>query len=349
MKKINEKIFYFCNDSERAVGIENYFTDYHIICIDYNETVDYMINDGVKVFSLEKERGEFNPIFRSTYKLMQDDLALDYVKKNISKGEIPNIIVFKPSKKIEKLVDKYGWKLLNPDSSYNRKYERKISQYRLLSKEDKSIFPKSVVDRLESLGYEELVKKLGERFVIQYNIGHTGSSTVYIDNKEDFDLEQGKSGKKIARIAEYIEGRAWTLNAVVTRFGTFYGGLSYQITGIKECTSGSGATVGNDWGLSSLLSEKQISEIERIVKIVSDKLHSEGYRGMFGFDFVESKSDGRIYLIEVNMRQPASTSMHTYILKSLNLPSLLLFHILEFLYSDDKLYLEQLSKMISRN
>ncbi len=170
--------------------------------------------------------------------------------------------------------------------------------------------------------------------VIQYNRGHTGNNTIFIENDKDYAKERKKYRNRLARIAEFVEGDVYTLNACITRFGMVYGGISYQITGFKDLTSRKGGTIGNDWKYPKKISPKNQKKIQEILKKVEKEMLSAGYRGMLGVDFIITPKQ-RIYLIEINARQPASTPMHTKLMLNEEFIPLQAFHFAEFLFKED--------------
>ena len=357
-------IFFICNDAERALGLELALDNFHIVCIDDNPIVDFIRNQGGKVFCLERELGELNPIFRNSNKLLWQPSVQTYISKNTPDRQTPNVIFFKIASNLERTCESLGYKILNTTSSLNKKFELKLSQYQSLKDVDVH-FPKTRIVALGESRYSELSQNLGSSFVIQYDRGHTGTGTVFINSEDDYEKEKSMFPKRMARVSQKIEGEAWTLNACVTRFGVAYGGLSYQITGVSECTSAEGGTVGNDWSVSKQLSQPDLSvrqagaghplseatslqQISEITKNAGERMSKGGFRGLFGLDFVIDKS-GEVFLIEINARQPASIGMHTKLMLQEGFIPLQLFHIAEFLFGNDDEYIAFINSTLSKN
>jgi hypothetical protein len=90
------------------------------------------------------------------------------------------------------------------------------------------------------------------------------------------------------------------------------GNINYQITGLSPFTDNKFATIGNDWALpTQLLSNKQIKQYKKIVIDIGKKLKKDGWKGLFGVDIIVDKKTGRLYLLEINARQPASTTFES--------------------------------------
>ena len=343
MKEYSEPtIYYLCNDAERALGLEVALKNYHIVCIDDNPIIDYIKNAGGKVFCLERELNERNPIFRNSNRLLQHEKVRRYIEDNTPKGSVPNIIVFKVASNIERSCQKYGYNLLNTSAELNRKFETKISQYNEL-KDAKVQFPPTVIGNLGDLNYADLTNKLGNEFVVQYDRGHTGTGTIFIDNKEEFQEQAEKFPDRKSRISQKINGKYWTLNACVTKYGIAFSGLSYQITGVPECTTQKGGTVGNDWTFSKPLQKKVTNQMTDITTNAGKIMQKYGYKGLFGLDFVVDESN-TVYLIEINARQPASTGMHTKLMLSHGQIPLIAFHLAEFLFKEEDTYKKFISQ-----
>ncbi len=333
IQKINDltkdsPIFYITNDAERALGLEKLLENFHIVCIDQTDMVDYMEKDGVKIFCLEKELGKKNTVFRNSAKLLKHELTKKYINEH--KGEGGYAMTFKTSSAFKMEAEKLGLKLLNTEPSLNRKFENKISQYESLSNADIN-FPETIISELEKLNYEELTQKLGE-FVVQFDRGHTGSGTVFIKHKEVFDKLVELFPKRTVRVSKKIEGEPYTLNCVITSHGVLLSGLSYQITGVEGLTSQEGGTVGNDFSYPSKLSSEIRVKIKEEAEKIALAMSKDSYLGFFGIDFIVSED--QVYIIEVNARQPASVSYFNKLqIKNSQTPASL-YHVASFLGLD---------------
>ncbi|MCA9376769.1 ATP-grasp domain-containing protein [Candidatus Nomurabacteria bacterium] len=322
-----DPIFYITNDSERAIGLEE-IVDLHILAIDDSWLARQIHNKTHKVFILEREIGILNPIFRNSNKLLQEPLTQEYIDHHSQ--DIRQGMVFKIAPNIERTAQALGIQLLNTTSQQNQRFENKIPQLEFLKELDNIPLPKSEIYLLGDTDHQKLISEFSDPYVIQFDRGHTGTGTLFIRSEDELEDLKSAFPKRPVRISQYIEGEAWTLNAVSTRWGTHYGGLSYQITGVEPLTRVSGATVGNDWSRAHSLPDNTISQIAMITKKVGDGLFEEGFRGLFGLDLIVDDK-GKAFLIEINARQPASTGMHTKLmLKNQQIP-LQLLHIAEFL------------------
>lgn len=333
-KEIKTPIFYVANAADRAVGLENIIPDYHIICIDYDDEVDYLEAQGVKVFCLEREFGKKNAIFRSSAILLGQDAVKNYIKEN-SKGMQPAIAVFKPSLAAEKIASENNWKILNNSTVLSKEIEDKLN-FAFIAKSLHIKIPDVETIDLGRMSYWEL-KKYYDYFVIQLKSGYAGSSTYFIRSNADYgrilnnfshELSKGKAFP--VKVSKFIKGIAITVNACVSSGGIYVGKPCFQITGEETCTNNLGTTCGNDWGALSI-SSTALAEINSIGEKVGQYIQKKGYKGIFGLDFIISEKEEDVYLIEINPRFVASIPFYTKLeIKNSAFP-LLALHFLDFL------------------
>ena len=310
------RIFYICRDAERAeaglyLGLNKFFiltnkSDFasklrkkfpkQIILIDNAETADTL-----------------------------DVLKSPAVKKFIKKNDL--VMVFKPIPQIEAVCHENNWTLINPPSGMANQVEEKISQTTWLGPLVKYL-PKTETKILNE------IKWSGKKFILQFNRAHTGTGTVLIDSAKKLNELKNKFPEREARIAEFIKGPVITSNNIVMGKKVLIGNISYQITGLPPFTDNQFATIGNDWALPArILSAKQITEYKKMVKAIGERLAKNGWRGLFGVDAIVSEKNKKVYLIEINARQPASTSFESILQKQINPNGLTVFaaHLLALL------------------
>ncbi len=346
-KTINKPIFFVTNDPERGLGLEKLLENYHILCIDDNGIVDYLIKENVKVFSLEKEMQKTNPIFRNSNRLLNHNLTQKYIKEN-TKLKNGYLMFFKIAPNLATSARKLGFDILNTSSKLNHKFELKLSQYESIKYLDIKI-PKTVITILRDADYKDLTKKLGKNFIIQFNRGHTGTGTIKVNSNIVLDEIKNKFPKRKVKITKHIYGPAYTLNACITKHGVCWGGLSYQITGIEECTSYKAGTVGNDWYYPKDLKKDTIDKIDKYVKIIGNEMARYNFKGMFGLDIVIDKNTNEPYIIEINARQPASIPMFNKLQILNNQIPLQMLAIAEFLNIDYDIDIETYNNTASKH
>jgi predicted ATP-grasp superfamily ATP-dependent carboligase len=257
----------------------------------------------------DKERAEGMPE-SDQYSIVTGDGSMDTAEllqmpetAHIVESKHASVLVFKNNSQIEALVKEKGWKLLNPPASLSEKIENKITQVAWLGDLADLLPPHHIT----------LAKKITRSddatSVVQWAHSHTGEGTFHIKKESDLKTLQAKFPEREARVTTYIKGPMFTVNTVVADEGVFMGNVSYQITGISPFTDSPFSTVGNDWSVPhTLLTEKHIEELGEMAQKIGKRLQSDGWLGLFGIDAVYDEERDKLFLIEINARQPASTT-----------------------------------------
>lgn len=286
---LREPAVYVCRDIERALGLPPTAENYYIVT-----------NSGVFAKSAAEGRG--NVILIKEKKLLdtRELLARPETAAREKTLNNPRTLVFKNTVQIEKLCREKGWELLNPPAGLARRVEEKISQLAWLGTLTKHL-PPHRVELCENLPWT------GKKYIVQFNHAHTGLGTMLIASKQSLAALKKKFPKRSVRVADFIAGPAFTNNNVVWGKRVLVGSINYQITGLAPFTAHPFTTVGNDWALPRrILNNKQIKQFKQIAAAVGKKLMKDGWRGLFGIDAILDEKTDRLYLIEINARQPAS-------------------------------------------
>lgn len=325
--KVTEPIFYVTPDPARAIGLEKVLSNFHIVCLDDNQLVDLLAQRGVKVFSLEKKIGKDNQLLRTTGSVLESPHVWEYIEQN-SQGEQPNVLFFKPSKKIEAIAYSKKYRLLGNTAELNNLYEDKISFHKLCLSWDLPVV-NGEIGLLENCSYDDLGKSYGQRLVIQFGHGWAGNTTFFVENEGDFKDLEAKFPKREARITRFVQGETYLVNACVTKEAILVSPPAIQITAPEGFTANLGGTCGRQWPAE--LSDKAEKQITQYTQIVGDKMRNQGYKGYFGLDFLLEEGTDELFLSECNARLTASVPIYTKMeLKSGKTP-LLFYHLLEFL------------------
>lgn len=290
-------LYYITRDIERALGMTP-SADYRIISnkTPYGETIQKQYPGFVTLLDSPDGRS------LGTGALMEHPETI----KIIPQGS--DVLVFKNTARIEPIAAAHGWHLINPKASLSETVENKISQVEWLGDLGKKYLPHHIIMPAKNLAWT------GEPFILQWAHGHTGDGTVLISSPTELKSLQQKFPDRITRRTTYVRGPSFTVNAVVAANKILVGNISYQITGIPPFTDNVFTTIGNDWGIShSLLNEVEIEYIENMVSDIGKKLNIAGWRGLFGVDIIRDDEHNTIYMIEINARQPASTTFESFL------------------------------------
>ena len=318
----NKNLFYFVRDPERALGLEKILPNYHIIHVLNSQYKKYFESIGLNYLCLEDSNQ--NSQETNTRKIFNSKEFHSYYEKYLG---LPNFAqTFKTNPAYEKILPKFNLQSLNSGAGVSRVIEDKLSQFQLLSKVVK--FPDTIVVKLSETNYLELTRDFGDSFIIQFQRGHTGSGTFIVYSEAEYRQLIEKRGNYTVKISKMIKGHSYTINAVSTKKGIYIAGLNYQITGEKQLGAKQGTTVGNDWSFRNNINATK--EIFKNVKAIGERIYKEGFRGLFGVDFVID-STGKIFVIEVNARQTASIPLFNKIQIINEEIPLSMIHLLEFL------------------
>jgi hypothetical protein len=305
----NKKIVYVSRDIERALGLtpaENYLivsnkTPYsQRIHKQYPDSVILIENPNGEIFGTTELLGH-----EITKKIISD-LKTKVADSADQTSDEPFILVFKNTLRDESVIKANNWKVLNPPSNLAERVENKLSQIRWLGEIGTKYLPSHAAKVSKQIVWKN------DPFIIQWAHGHTGDGTLLVRNREDLTAIQEKFPERMARLSTFIAGPSFTVNAIVAAEKIMMGNISYQITGLPPFTDNEFSTIGNDWGLAKkLLTAENLQTISKIVEEIGNKLRTDGWRGLFGVDLIREEKTNKIYLIEVNARQPASTTFES--------------------------------------
>lgn len=287
-----KSITYITRDIERALGMDP-SPEYHIVCnkCPYSE-------------SIKQKYPDFVTLIESSAKPMgTGDLITKYTEGKKISGDI---LVFKNTARIEPIATAGGLNLINPKAQLGELVENKISQIEWLGEIGNKYLPEHMLMLAKNLAWT------GKPFILQWAHGHTGGGTTLITSDNDLRSIKQRFPERMTRRTEYIKGPSFTVNVVVAKNKILIGNISYQITGALPFTDNVFATVGNDWALThSLLNEDEIEYINKMAFDLGKKMNIAGWRGLFGIDVIRNDEKDTIHLIEINARQPASTTFES--------------------------------------
>ena len=313
-------IFFVALNPNRAIGVEKEVKNYHIICSQRTDIVDYLKKEKVPILCLDGDN------IKNSGKLLENKKVLSYIKRK-SKDKIANIITFKPSPKIAKICFDNGFRYLGNEWELNRKLEDKVEFVRITEKLRISN-AKSEIKKIENNKKFQSLFNLKEKYIIQLPRGFSGNSTFLIKNKTDLDkIIKKYKGRKV-KVSKYFKGDTYTVNVCAGKLGMTISQPIFQITGLTDHNKNELGTCGNDYMYSEKLKSKEKKKIFNYTKKVGSYMKKMGYRGIFGLDFIVS--NGEVNLIEINPRFVASIPVFTKLQIQNKEKPFLLLHILEF-------------------
>ena len=294
-------IVYVARDIERALG-KTPEGNYHIITNKTPYAEEVKLKYPMHVLLVD------SPEILDTYELLMTPEVQEIITNFNAQ-----VLVFKNTIHIEQLCAEKGWTLLNPSAELSEKIENKITQVKWLG-ELSSLLPPHKIQFVNEIKWNK------NAFILQWAHGHTGEGTILITNEKELDALKAKFPHREARVTDFIKGPMFTVNIVVTDTVILLGNISYQITGILPFTENALSTIGNDWSVThTILNESHINQFNELAEKVAQKMQSSGWRGLFGIDVIYDEERDNLHLIEINARQPASTTYESELQDHVNM------------------------------
>lgn len=328
-------IIFVNHDVNYGIGLETLLPNYHII------------SSGEHPFNERLEDAGVNLFYTRDYQTSSYDLlSHKETKIYLSQIEDPHLLFFKPNSKYFRYCKKQHWNVLNNKPSMSLLLENKLKFPKTLD-QLKIPYPETLFVKLQKGIQNEIKKKLGESYVIQFARSFGGNKTFWIKNDSDIQpLIEEYSGRTV-KATKLINGWNLTINACVTQFGIAVSYPFHQLTGIDILTQSELGSCGNDWG-EVPLSPDAVREIIAITKKIGNFLRSKNYKGIYGVDFVVEYETNAIYTIELNPRLVASVPIFTQSqMENEEIPMLLL-HCLEFLDIDYQIDINAVNEKLQR-
>lgn len=160
--------------------------------------------------------------------------------------------------------------------------------------------------------------------------GSGGAGVFFFTSYEEFIERLPAHRDGFVAVSPYLEDALpLNINACVYDDGVSVFGVSTQLIGIKGLTTRTFGFCGNDFGAAAYMSDEDLDQIEIITQKIGEWLRTQGYRGLFGADILQYKSN--FVVSEVNARFQASTVLSTSINQYLGLPDPTTEHVAAFL------------------
>jgi len=334
------------------LGLEEIIPDYRLLVLRYSLDTA-LIEKDIETFSLEKGMGT-----RHIREPRNSTTVLRHPKTHqyLAKFSSPAFLVYKSSSRMEKICQEKGWKILaNPSYFGKELFENKIKFRKILENIDVAVPPGKIIS-LGKLHYGHLINRFGLPFVIQHPTKGGGKGTFFIHNQEDFQkaLEKLKpsdeNNQEEVIVSQYIAGPSPSILACLTKFGLLMTYPQYQILDRPELylsEKGNGLFCGHDWTASSF-SQKALDQIYSFTQKIGQYFKTQGYRGIFGIDFILDENTEKIYVTECNPRLTGAFPTLTMSQLLNQEPPLLAFHVLEFLNLDYQIDLEKLNQLMQK-
>ncbi len=347
-----EQIFYITPDVKRGIGLDTVLSNYHIVCLYPDPIIPLLRKKGANIFCLsENEELVKLGSYATSGGLLAHPLVSQYIEIHSKR---PNILVFKPSKKVEFLCSKRGYRPLVNTRELNDRFEDKVLFYELVRDKIVENSIPGLTGKLNDLKFEMMAKELNLPFVVQFAHGWAGKTTFFISSEDDFEKIADRFPYTTVKVNKYIDGYTLLNNVCVLSDGNILvSPVALQISDIPELREKKGVTCGRQW-LVGFIEADQNKLIKEITEKVGKLMFIDGFRGFFGLDFMVEKNSGKIYISECNARFTASSAFFSRLEAEAGLVPMVSFHLATFLGRDYPFHYSQnenlsASQLILRN
>jgi hypothetical protein len=334
--------------------IPSYFIDrYNIVSLRATRDIS-MLKQSADIFCLEHE-DEYSVKERVVNSALL--LAHPQTKQFLKRLPKPHyLLLYQNYSELEDLATKEGWHLLSNPSSLRikvgqRSFFRQMIRDLQLPSIPGDILPVEVV---QNCGYKHWEGTLGKKFVVQLpDITQGGGrGTFFIHSPSDYLRLQERLKEntwrgtllKSVSVSRFMECVPVSMALCLTRHGLLFTGLQKQLIDLSYCggLTEDGVFCGHVWD-DTLRSLSIAQKAREQASIIGEYLHSSGYKGIFGIDFLMDKRHERIYPIELNPRLTGAFPMLSLLhLKEGRIP-MEVFHMLEFIDLPYRIDVEELN------
>lgn len=328
LKKGEGSIFFVTTDVKRAIGADDIIPNFHIICSYLDPIIPVLRKQGARIFCLEEKIGQKADGVNNSGKLLENSLVDEYI--SINSKEVPWILYFKPSLKLDLVMKKKGYRAIGNSAVINEQFENKLLFYSIVKSELPQYTVPSCTGKISVLEFDRIARELGLPFVVQFGHGWAGKTTFFIESKDSFNDLKEKFPNTHVRISRKIDGITILNNCCMYQSEVFMSPPAIQLNGITQLHKNPSVTCGRQWP-SKFITVKQKKTIVDMTKTVAKLMRLHGFKGFFGLDFLIDSSNGRVYVSECNARLTASVPFYTRLEQGLKITPLLIFHIAEFM------------------
>ena len=229
--------------------------------------------------------------------------------------------VFETSSELS-LADDDRVKIIGPDPQVALSMNNKLHQYEMAASLGIPIPKGSVCAGFsEANSYAEGIFSRDCRAFVSGAYSAGGSNSIVVSTCEEITsrFEETSGG---FLVTEFVEHRHDP-----TVLGIIAGENDIYIASVADQTINGTRFMGSTF--PTVLGEEMVSKLKEITRIVGNHMGSQGYRGVFGCDYIVDEQ-GEVYFIEVNARKQGTT-METTLAMIHNLPGKPTFPELEMM------------------
>lgn len=342
------------------LGLEDIVQNYRLLVLRHSLETE-LIEKELEVISLEKGMGTKHLVEPRNSTTVITSLK---IKEYLSKYEKPLLIPYKASYKMERICRQQNWTMAASPVKFGKSLLEDKAKFRKILQDVGVDPPPGELIKPYDLNFAFLKSKYGPKFVVQHPRRGGGKGTFFIEREEDWNTAihrlklHEKEGEEFEEdiqdidlvAAKYIEGPSCSITGCVTRYGILSTYPQYQIIDAPELYNpdkGSGLFCGHDWS-SSRFSENIAEQAYKAVERIGEYFCSLGYKGIFGLDFIMDRKTQKLFVTECNPRLLGSFPIIAMIQILNNEPSILAFHVLEYLNAEYEMDTERINSLMHR-
>ncbi len=163
--------------------------------------------------------------------------------------------------------------------------------------------------RLRGARYRELASEFGSKFVVQLDLAAAGFGTAVVESEGQCASAAEGFGDCEVWVAPYGSVLSYNVNAIAAPEGSVAGYPSVQIVAQAALNHAHCGHCGNDFTATAESERSVLDSIREQTVRIGDWMAARGFRGLFGLDFVLDERTGVPFVVDLNPRWQASTSL----------------------------------------
>lgn len=327
--RAHTKIFFFERSPYMSVEILDLLDDYKIVC--YNDDFAYR---------LLRKRWDLSSYLKYSKtehdEELENDQAIEillgdknFLDKVIQDKKHSKALFFYMNSNMDELLKSAGISMVLPSYEVQEKLGNKLSLSRICDSlnitSNKSLVFKKIPKNINET-FLRCQNILGQPFVIQGSLGASGGDTFLVNTETEFKKAIEKIDGEF-KTSRYIQNNIpLSVHVCILEDQIIIHGPYLQLMGLPELSSNPFQFGGNDTN-QSLLDQSFSEQVRNTTLKISEYVKAEGFRGIFGIDYLWDQDIDTVYPQELNTRLVGLTRLLTGIQKDQGILPDLLKHI----------------------
>lgn len=312
-----------------CIGLHRLVPIKGVICCDFGlDSTQIASEVGAEIYSLEKDGAPRKGWSNYSIDEALDRFAVSPHVKSLFESECV-AIAYRASPRLESWAKRALGKLIiaAPPAAIVSEFDDKFLCYDALLTAGVAVPKGRIIDPTKS-SYRDLSQEFGPRLVLKRQLGASGSGTCFASSDQDYAEACMLMQTSQMLVTEFVEGPSLNIHAVVGANDVLVSAPSVQLVGIPYCTDRDAVYCGNDFSAVQQISETTRARISEETKKIAELMRQQGYRGIFGVDFIGT--DERVVALDVNPRFQGSSSLLTQAEINAGIIPTSLYHLLQF-------------------